>query len=86
MEDNRIIECIERAHYILSNLMAVKPGEEVLIAIDPQTDMRMPLRYNNDKRKKPLFSRGSRVCRHLFNSFSKLKSDEKNIKKRRLFH
>ena len=46
----------------------------------------MPLRYNNDKRKKPLFSRGSRVCRHLFNSFSKLKSDEKNIKKRRLFH
>ena len=26
MEDNRIIECIERAHYILSNLMAVKPG------------------------------------------------------------
>lgn len=47
---------------------------------------RMPLRYNNDKRKKPLFSRGSRVCRHLFNSFSKLKSDEKNIKKRRLFH
>lgn len=48
--------------------------------------MQMPLRYNNDKRKKPLFSRGSRVCRHLFNSFSKLKSDEKNIKKRRLFH
>ena len=46
----------------------------------------LPLRYNNDKRKKPLFSRGSRVCRHLFNSFSKLKSDEKNIKKRRLFH
>ena len=41
MEDNRMIECIERAHYILSNLMAVKPGEEVLIAIDPQTDMRM---------------------------------------------
>ena len=28
MEDNRIIECIERAHYILSNLMAVKPGED----------------------------------------------------------
>lgn len=41
MEDNRIIECIERADYILGNLMAVKPGEEVLIAIDPQTDMRM---------------------------------------------
>ncbi|NBI08987.1 leucyl aminopeptidase, partial [Colidextribacter sp. OB.20] len=41
MEDNRIIECVERANYILSNLMAVKPGEEVLIVIDPQTDMRM---------------------------------------------
>ena len=41
---------------------------------------RMPLRYNNDKRKKPLFSRGLSVCRHLFNSFSKLKYDEKIIK------
>lgn len=41
MEDNRIIECIERADYLLGNLMAVKPGEEVLIVIDPQTDMRM---------------------------------------------
>jgi len=39
--DNRIIECIERADYILSNLMAVKPGEEVLIVVDPQTDTRM---------------------------------------------
>lgn len=39
--DNRIIECMERADYLMSNLMAVKPGEEVLIAIDPQTDMRM---------------------------------------------
>lgn len=41
MENNRIIECIERADYLLSNLMAVKPGEEVLIVIDPETDMRM---------------------------------------------
>lgn len=41
MEDNRIIECVERADYLLSNLMGVKAGEEVLIAIDPQTDMRM---------------------------------------------
>ena len=46
----------------------------------------MPLRYNNDKRKKPLFSSGLNVCRHLFNSFSKLKHGEKNIEKRRLFH
>ena len=48
--------------------------------------MDVPLRYNNDKRKKPLFSRGLSVCRHLFNSFSKLKCDEKIIEKRRLFH
>ncbi len=41
MEDNRIIECIERADYLIGTCMAVKPGEEVLIAIDPQTDMRM---------------------------------------------
>lgn len=39
--DNRIIECIERSDYILSNLMAVKPNEEVLIVADPQTDTRM---------------------------------------------
>ncbi len=45
-----------------------------------ECDCRMPLRYNNDKRKKPLFSRGLSVCRHLFNSFSKLKYDEKIIK------
>lgn len=41
MEDNRVIECIERADYLIGTCMAVKPGEEVLIAIDPQTDMRM---------------------------------------------
>ena len=41
MEDNRIIECIERADYLIGTCIAVKPGEEVLIAIDPQTDMRM---------------------------------------------
>ena len=54
--------------------------------IQQQTGATMPLRYNNDKRKKPLFSRGLSVCRHLFNSFSKLKCDEKIIEKRRLFH
>ncbi len=41
MEDNRIIECIERADYLIGTCMDVKAGEEVLIAIDPQTDMRM---------------------------------------------
>ena len=54
--------------------------------VDQRGCVGVPLRYNNDKRKKPLFSRGLSVCRHLFNSFSKLKSDEKNIEKRRLFH
>ena len=51
-----------------------------------EEEVDVPLRYNNDKRKKPLFSRGLSVCRHLFNSFSKLKCDEKIIEKRRLFH
>lgn len=46
----------------------------------------MPLRYNNDKQKKPLFSRGLSVCRLLFNSFSKLKIDENYKEKRRLFY
>lgn len=47
---------------------------------------RMPLRYNNDKQKKPLFSWGLSVCRLLFNSFSKLKIDENYKEKRRLFY
>ena len=46
----------------------------------------MPLRYNNDKQKKPLFSRVLSVCRLLFNSFSKLKIDENYKEKRRLFY
>ena len=46
----------------------------------------MPLRYNNDKQKKPLFSRGLSICRLLFNSFSKLKIDENYKEKRRLFY
>ena len=51
-----------------------------------QAGAAMPLRYNNDKQKKPLFSRGLRVCRLLFNSFSKLKIDENYKEKRRLFY
>jgi len=53
---------------------------------DKQRNVRMPLRYNNDKQKKPLFSRGLSVCRLLFNSFSKLKIDENYKEKRRLFY
>ena len=51
-----------------------------------QAGAAMPLRYNNDKQKKPLFSRGLSVCRLLFNSFSKLKIDENYKEKRRLFY
>ena len=54
--------------------------------IDQQTNVAVPLRYNNDKQKKPLFSRGLSVCRLLFNSFSKLKIDENYKEKRRLFY
>lgn len=51
-----------------------------------QAGVGVPLRYNNDKQKKPLFSRGLSVCRLLFNSFSKLKIDENYKEKRRLFY
>lgn len=62
-------------------------GLKLLIADDEDTIRRgMPLRYNNDKQKKPLFSRGLSVCRLLFNSFSKLKIDENYKEKRRLFY
>lgn len=54
--------------------------------LDRTGGKRVPLRYNNDKQKKPLFSRGLSVCRLLFNSFSKLKIDENYKEKRRLFY
>ena len=54
--------------------------------LDQQRHMGVPLRYNNDKQKKPLLSRGLSVCRLLFNSFSKLKIDENYKEKRRLFY
>lgn len=34
MEDIRVNKCIERAHHILTALMAVKPGGEILIMKD----------------------------------------------------
>lgn len=55
-------------------------------ALTTLCDIFLPLRYNNDKQKKPLFSRGLSVCRLLFNSFSKLKIDENYKEKRRLFY
>lgn len=38
----------------------------------------VPLRYNKDKREKPVFSRGLSVCRSHFNSFSNIETDAKN--------
>ena len=38
----------------------------------------VPLRYNKDKREKPVFSRGLTVCRSQFNSFSNVETDAKN--------
>ena len=56
------------------------------VVCQQQRGATVPLRYNNDKQKKPLFSRGLSVCRLLFNSFSKLKIDENYKEKRRLFY
>ena len=61
-------------------------GLDVHAVLQCQRCEGVPLRYNNDKQKKPLFSRGLSVCRLLFNSFSKLKIDENYKEKRRLFY
>lgn len=61
-------------------------GLDVHSVLQGQRCEGVPLRYNNDKQKKPLFSRGLSVCRLLFNSFSKLKIDENYKEKRRLFY
>ena len=71
-----------------SRVVAQGTGQRfhVYPAFQGQRGEGVPLRYNNDKQKKPLFSRGLSVCRLLFNSFSKLKIDENYKEKRRLFY
>ncbi len=39
--DNKIIQATSIANKIIGDLLAVKPGEEVLIAVDTESDMRM---------------------------------------------
>ena len=71
-----------------SRIVAQRAGQRFHVhpAFQRQRGEGVPLRYNNDKQKKPLFSRGLSVCRLLFNSFSKLKIDENYKEKRRLFY
>lgn len=45
--------------------------------VDQKTDVAVPLRYNKDKREKPVFSMGLSVCRSHFNSFSNIETDAK---------
>lgn len=44
---------------------------------EEETQALMPLRYNKDKREKPVFSMGLSVCRSHFNSFSNIETDVK---------
>ena len=72
-----------------ANIAVTQPLLDLLhghVVGQQQRSAAVPLRYNNDKQKKPLFSRGLSVCRLLFNSFSKLKIDENYKEKRRLFY
>ena len=69
-----------------TNAIVAECVEELGIDAKIERVADLPLRYNNDKQKKPLFSRGLSVCRLLFNSFSKLKIDENYKEKRRLFY
>lgn len=39
--DTKMIQAVKTADNLVRNLLAVQPGEEVLIAVDPETDMRM---------------------------------------------
>lgn len=41
METNRVIDAIKSAELIVNKLLAIKPGEEVVIVGDPETDMEM---------------------------------------------
>ena len=75
---------VSNLHAFVSHTIA--NGNSGIAHVDKQGNVAVPLRYNNDKQKKPLFSRGLSVCRLLFNSFSKLKIDENYKEKRRLFY
>ena len=50
---------------------------DVHAVLEGQRGEGVPLRYNKDKREKPVFSRGLSVCRSHFNSFSNIETDAK---------
>ena len=52
-------------------------GEGFVGKTEEETQALMPLRYNKDKREKPVFSMGLSVCRSHFNSFSNIETDAK---------
>ncbi len=41
MATNRVIDAIKSADLIVRELLAIQPGEEVVLIADPETDMTM---------------------------------------------
>ena len=52
-------------------------GFDVHAVLQSQRCEGVPLRYNKDKREKPVFSMGLSVCRSHFNPFSNIETDAK---------
>ena len=50
---------------------------DIHTVLEGQRGEGVPLRYNKDKREKPVFSMGLSVCRSHFNSFSNIETDAK---------
>ena len=79
MEGDRV-EVQHRNPYEALVITLVEPGEEAKryrVVDDLLAGMSVPLRYNKDKREKPVFSRGLSVCRSHFNPFSNIETDAK---------
>ena len=59
------------------SLIALLGTLAALAAVWMRAGEGVPLRYNKDKREKPVFSMGLSVCRSHFNSFSNIETDAK---------